>query len=115
MWMGSVEMGFLASEISASLQRKTLVDAMGHYGNRRPRVERLVSAWNQGSGGVAAPVGKPDDPFIGASAEPRRRTRTPLTEAEVDAMRTARGQGVSVNALARRFGVHRATVWAKTR
>ncbi len=108
-------MGFLASEISASLQRKTLVDAMGHYGNRRPRVERLVSAWNQGSGGVAAPVGKPDDPFIGASAEPRRRTRTPLTEAEVDAMRTARGQGVSVNALARRFGVHRATVWAKTR
>ena len=92
-----------------------VVDAMGHYGNRRPRVERLVSAWNQGSGGVAAPVGKPDDPFIGASAEPRRRTRTPLTEAEVDAMRTARGQGVSVNALARRFGVHRATVWAKTR
>ena len=89
--------------------------AMGHYGNRRPRVERLVSAWNQGSGGVPAPVGKPDDPFIGASAEPRRRTRTPLTEAEVDAMRTARGQGVSVNALARRFGVHRATVWAKTR
>ena len=93
----------------------SFVDAMGHYGNRRPRVERLVSAWNQGSGGVAAPVGKPDDPFIGASAEPRRRTRTPLTEAEVDAMRTARGQGVSVNALARRFGVHRATVWAKTR
>ena len=90
------------------------VDAMGHYGNRRPRVERLVSAWNQGSGGVAAPVGKPDDPFIGASAEPRRRTRTPLTEAEVDAMRTAREQGVSVSVLARRFGVHRGTVWAKT-
>jgi len=91
------------------------VDAMGHYGNRRPRVERLVSAWNQGSGGVAAPVGKPDDPFIGASAEPRRRTRTPLTEAEVDAMRTARAQGVSVIVLARQFGVHRGTVWAKTR
>ena len=30
-------------------------------------------------------------------------------------MRTARAQGVSVYALARRFGVHRGTVWAKTR
>ena len=30
-------------------------------------------------------------------------------------MRTARAQGVSVNALALRFGVHRGTVWAKTR
>ncbi len=30
-------------------------------------------------------------------------------------MRTARAQGVSVNALARQFGVHRGTVWAKTR
>ena len=115
MWIGHVDMEFWTSEISASLQRKTLVEATERCGNSRPRVERLVSAWNQGSGGVAAPVGKPDDPFIGASAEPRRRTRTPLTEAEVDAMRTARGQGVSVNALARRFGVHRATVWAKTR
>ena len=109
-----------AAALRATIERlkageSQTLDAMEHYGNRRPRVERLVSAWNQGSGGVAAPVGKPDDPFIGASAEPRRRTRTPLTEAEVDAMRTARGQGVSVNALARRFGVHRATVWAKTR
>lgn len=30
-------------------------------------------------------------------------------------MRTARAQGVSVIVLARRFGVHRGTVWAKTR
>lgn len=30
-------------------------------------------------------------------------------------MRTARVQGVSVMALARQFGVHRGTVWAKTR
>ena len=29
-------------------------------------------------------------------------------------MRTGRAQGVGVNALARRFGVHRGTVWAKT-
>jgi predicted DNA-binding protein (UPF0251 family) len=38
-----------------------------------------------------------------------------LGSTEVDAMRTARAQGVSVNALARRFGVHRGEVWAKTR
>ena len=37
------------------------------------------------------------------------------SDEEVDAMRTARAQGVSVNALMRRFGVHRGTVWAKTR
>lgn len=30
-------------------------------------------------------------------------------------MRTARVQGVSVTAVAHRFGVHRGTVWAKTR
>ncbi len=30
-------------------------------------------------------------------------------------MRTARAQGVSVVTLARQFGVHRGTVWVKTR
>jgi site-specific DNA recombinase len=53
--------------------------------------------------------------LIGESAEPKKRPRTRLTDEEVDAMRTARAQGISVNALARRFGVHRGTVWAKTR
>ena len=91
------------------------VDAMEHYGNRRPRVERLASAWNQGNREDAEPVGEPDDPLIGASSEPSKRPRTRLTDSEVDAMRTARAQGVSVNALARQFGVHRGTIWAKTR
>ena len=61
------------------------------------------------------PDGEPDDPLIDATAEPRRRPRTRLSDEEVDAMRTGRAQGVGVNALARRFGVHRGTVWAKTR
>ncbi len=30
-------------------------------------------------------------------------------------MRTARANGVSVTALAHQFGIHRGTVWAKTR
>ena len=88
---------------------------MEHYGNRRPRVERLVSAWDRGVCRDAEPKGEVDDPLIDASAEPKKRPRTRLTDTEVDAMRTARAQGVSVNALARRFGVHRGTVWAKTR
>ena len=88
---------------------------MEHYGNRRPRVERLVSAWNQGVGDDPALAAEQDDPLIGASAEPKKRPRTRLTESEVDAIRTARERGVSANALARQFGVHRATVWAKTR
>ena len=75
----------------------------------------MVSAWNQGVGGDAEPEGEVDDPLIGAAAEPKKRPRTRLTDEEVDAMRTARAQGVSVIALARRFGVHRGTVWAKTR
>ena len=88
---------------------------MEHCGNRRPRVEGLASAWNQGIHEHADPVGEADDPLIGASAEPSKRPRTRLTDSEVDAMRTARAQGVSVNGIARQFGVHRGTVWVKTR
>ncbi len=91
------------------------VDSIDHYGNRRQRVERLVSAWNQGPGGAAESVVVSDDPLTEVSTEPRRRARTRLTDKEVDAMRTARTSGVSVTALATRFGVHRGTVWVKTR
>ncbi|GAA3870575.1 hypothetical protein [Tessaracoccus defluvii] len=91
------------------------MDSVDHYGNRRQRVERLISAWNHGSDDVAEPAGEPGDPLVEAAAEPRRRTRTRLTDEEVDAMRTARANGLSVNALAKQFGVHRGTVWAKTR
>ena len=95
--------------------RVILVDAMERCGNRRPRVERLVSAWNQGIREDPETEDRADDPLIGASAEPMKRSRTRLTDEEVDAMRTARAGGVSVKTLARRYGVHRGTVWAKTR
>lgn len=88
---------------------------MKHYGNRRQRVERLVSAWNQGTGEVAESAEGADDPLIGMSEEPSKRPRTRLTDNEVDAMRTARAQGVSVKGIAQRFGVTRQTVWEKTR
>ena len=91
------------------------VEAMERCGNRRQRVERLVSAWNQGIRGDADSEGEADDALISASTEPKKRPRTQLTEKEVDAMRTAHAHGVGVNPLARQFGVHRGTVWAKTR
>lgn len=88
---------------------------MERCGNRRPRVERLVSAWNQGTHEGGDLAGERDDPLIGGSAEPKKRPRTRLTDEEVDAMRTARAQGIGVNTLARQYGIHRGTVWAKTR
>lgn len=88
---------------------------MERCGNRRPRVERLVSAWNQGARGDTDPAGEADDPLIGASAERKKRPRTRLTDEEVNAMRTALAQGVGVTVLAHQFGVHRGTVWAKSR
>ena len=88
---------------------------MERCGNRRPRVERLVSAWNQGICDDGDLAGKPDDPLIGTSVEPKKRPRTRLTDEEVDAMRTALEDGLSVTDVARRFGVHRGTVWAKAR
>ena len=92
-----------------------MVEAMERCGNRRLRVERLVSVWNHGVREDADAEGEADDPLIGASAEPTKRPRTRLTDKEVDAMRTARADGVSVATLAKQFRVHRATVWAKTR
>ena len=88
---------------------------MEHCGNRRQRVERVVSAWNQGVREDAESEDGTDDTLIGTSVEPKKRRRTRLTDEEVDAMRTARANGISVTALACQFDVHRGTVWAKTR
>lgn len=59
--------------------------------------------------------GEPDEPLIGAAVEPRRRARTQLTDEELDALRTTRANGISVNALAKQFSFHRDSLWAKTR
>lgn len=91
------------------------MEAIGRCGNRQPRVQKLVSAWNQGVRGDGNPKAEADDALIRASAEPSKRPRTRLTDSEVDAMRTARERGVSVKAIAKQYGIHRGTVWAKTR
>ena len=102
-------------EGASNLSGFSVVGAMERCGNRRLRVEKLISEWNQGTRGDAESEVEASDPLIGASVEPTKRPRTRLTDEEVDAMRTARAQGVSVTALARQFRVHRGTVWAKTR
>jgi len=91
------------------------VDAGGLKPNTWQRFERLGSAWNQAKLGI-------DDKPQGAGegepaviAKPGRRARTPLTESQVDAIRTARANGESVISICRRFDVHRMTVWTYTR
>ena len=98
---------FLEKPIVAARPPISPVEAMERCGNRRPRVQKLFSAWNQGSCGDIDVSDQADDALIGASAEPKKRPRTRLTDEEVDAMRTARANGVSVNELARQFGIHR--------
>src|SRR5699024_11803070 len=92
-----------------------LVDAGGLKPNTWRRFERLSSTWNLAKLGVGdTPDGTADDE-PGVVANPRRRARTPLTSKQVDSIRTARENGESVLSIARRFKVHRATVWEHTR
>lgn len=91
------------------------VDAGGLKPNTWQRFERLGSAWQQ------AKLGIEDEPYgdaegePGVVANPRRRARTPPTDSQVDAIRTARANGESVVSISRRFGVHRMTVWTHTK
>lgn len=93
----------------------SIVGLSERCGNTRPAVERLVLAWHRKDAGSITPA----EPFVSVDGQfitkPRRRSRTPLTDKEVDAMRTARAVGISIATIARQFGVHRGTVWEKTR
>jgi DNA invertase Pin-like site-specific DNA recombinase len=91
------------------------VDAGGLKPNTWQRFERLGSAWEKAKRDIdEEPEPTPDDE-PGVVANPRRRARTPLTESQVDAIRTARATGESVVSICRRFEVHRMTVWTHTR
>ncbi|WP_349018839.1 helix-turn-helix domain-containing protein [Corynebacterium pseudodiphtheriticum] len=91
------------------------LDAGGLKPNTWQRLERLSSAWNQAKLLLGdEPDGAVDDE-PGVVANPRRRARTPLTESQVDAIRTARANGESVVSICRRFNVHRMTVWTHTK
>lgn len=98
-----------------SLLSQHSVDAGGLKPNTWQKFERLSSAWNRAKLGFEdAPHGDTEgEP--GVVANPRRRARTPLTESQVDAIRTARANGESVVSISRQFGVHRMTVWTHTK
>ena len=89
------------------------VDAGGLSPNTWKRLERLSSAWEQAKRSCGSDERPTPTPEAGVVANPTRRSRTPLPEKEVDAIRTARASGASVPSIARRFGVHRATIWEK--
>lgn len=83
--------------------------------NTQRRVERLVSAWEQAKQKVPpepAPAAEMDADVVW---NPSTRTRTPLTDKEVEAIRTLRDSGESALLIAKRFGVHRMTVWTHTK
>lgn len=93
----------------------SLVDAGGLKPNIWHRFERLDSAWELVRLGVGDDPGDVAEDESGVVANPGRRARTPLATSEVDAIRTARENGVSVTTLARQYWVHRSTTWEKTR
>ncbi|CEG91139.1 Putative uncharacterized protein [Propionibacterium freudenreichii] len=91
------------------------MDASGLKPNTWQRFERLGSAWKQAKLGLGDEPEAAVEDDLGVVANPRRRARTPLTESQVDAIRTARANGESVVSISRRFGVHRMTVWTHTK
>ena len=78
--------------------------------NTARRLERLDSAWDKGSSEVSVAPSVAPEPGSGVVSNPSRRNRTPLTEKEVEAIRTARAEGERVVSIAERFGIHRCTV-----
>lgn len=94
---------------------RELVDAGGLSPNTWERLERLSAAWEQAKPGIVSARPLVTEPEPGAVSNPTRRSRTPLTPEEVDAIRTARTNGESVLSIAKRFGVHRVTVWEQTK
>lgn len=78
------------------------------------RVERLEAVWELAKRDLGSAGSTADSGLVGAVTEPKRRSRTPLTPNQIDAIQTARESGESVLSITRRFSVSRMTVWEKT-
>ena len=91
------------------------MDAGGLSLNTWERLERLSAAWKQAKRSRASKEPAAREPEAGVVANPTRRSRTQLTETEVDAIRTARANGESVVSICRQFEIHRMTVWIHTK
>ena len=97
------------------LNNDVLVGAGGLSPNTWKRLERLSSAWEREKRDGASEEPPAAEPDPGVVANPTRRSRTPLTEGEADAIRTAKATGESTMSIAKRFGIHRVTVWEHTK
>lgn len=91
------------------------LDAAGSKPNRWRLFERLDSMWRQAKRATNDRPREARKSEPGVVRTPSRRTRTPLTQSEVDSIRTARADGESVVSISRRFGIHRMTVWTHTK
>jgi hypothetical protein len=90
------------------------VDRGGFQPHEWKRVERLEAVWELAKRGLRASGSTADSGLVDAVTEPTRRTRTPLTAKQIDAIHTARDNGESVMSIAQQFGVSLMTVWEKT-
>ena len=100
-----------STSFDVACSRKTLwVVSKAPNLNTARRLERLDSAWDKGSSEVSVAPSVAPEPGSGVVSNPSRRNRTPLTEKEVEAIRTARAEGERVVSIAERFGIHRCTV-----
>ena len=79
--------------------------------NLMRRLDRLDSTRIQGSPPLQASPPLTFAEGFDVVENSSRSNRSILTEKEVEAIRTARVGGESVLSIAKRFGIHRATVW----
>lgn len=91
--------------------RGLLSDSVGVLVGLKPNtprgLERLSSAWEQTRRGLASEQPPASEREPGVVSNPTRRSRTPLTERAVDAIRTAKANGENVASITKRFTVHR--------
>ena len=104
-------MGFWTSEISASLQRKTLVDLSRCFSNPRKSLRTLISRVLKGSrrGRSTSPRSRITDQR-GPMRENSAQTQTRLSASNRAKLLAAYADGVPVRQLAASFNVHRSTI-----
>ena len=111
MWIEHVDMGFSASEISASLQRKTLVGLRRYFSNPSKPRRTLISRVLKGSRAVPSRSRTPRTADSrGPVREKSSQTQTRLSASNRAKLLAAYADGVPVRQLAASFNVHRSTI-----
>ena len=111
MWIEHVDMGFWTSEISASLQRKTLVGLRRYFSNPSKPRRTLISRVLKGSRAVPSRSRTPRTADSrGPVREKSSQSQTRLSASNRVALLAGYAEGVPVQELATRFKIHRATV-----